>query len=73
LIIAPATAPVNSGANENVERRTRATSRRRTCPASGDAPASSNPPGTMYTPRRCAHDAMYARPRSVAVPVTPRP
>jgi hypothetical protein len=73
LIMAPATAPVISGAIENVERRTRAASRRRTCPASGEPPTSSNPPGTMYTPRRWAHDATYARPRSVAVPVIPAP
>lgn len=73
LITAPNTAPVNSGAIENVERRTRADSRRRTCPASGAPATSSSPPGTISTPRRCAHDATYARPRSVAVPGTPMP
>jgi hypothetical protein len=56
--ITPATAPVNSGLTEKVERLTRAASRRRNCLASGEPATSSSPPGTMKTPRRCAHAPM---------------
>ena len=68
LRMAPAAAPVSSGPSENALRPARAASRLRSSRASGDPAATTTPPGIMYTPRRCAHDATYAPIRSAKFP-----